>query len=242
MTFDRETRNYAIAAETIIVLGIDLLVFYHYYSQSRGLSVVSSVGVVLLSLIAWASLTRFVKARTGSVQWANFGIWLVLTLVMGLAGATVWMALGFEKDIKEQQSQLTAVDDHKSELASKADNDRLKTIAELANQITDPKVAANFTKSALTLKPQASLPGSEPIKTPAAITIAGHFEAGSIFEWFYKTGVHSLPLICGILGFAAYLAIAIAGRQAEETAEQLSRGLKPQTQLQSVPNIPKAQP
>lgn len=99
---------FAIVTEALIVAGCTLLIVNHYYESSRGITVVSAVGVLLVAVVAIGGLHFFIKGVTPTFKYIAFGCWLVLTLLEAVLAATVWIGMQHVKGGSEAKAAITA--------------------------------------------------------------------------------------------------------------------------------------
>lgn len=99
---------FAVITEALIVAGCTLLIVNHYYESSRGITVVSAVGVLLVATVAIAGLHFFLKGVTPTFKYIAFSCWLVLTLLEAGLAATVWLGMQHTQGGSEARAAITA--------------------------------------------------------------------------------------------------------------------------------------
>jgi hypothetical protein len=99
---------FAVITEALIVAGCTLLIVNHYYESSRGITVVSAVGVLLVAVVAIAGLHFFLKGVTPTFKYIAFSCWLVLTLLEAGLAATVWIGMQHARGGSDAKVAITA--------------------------------------------------------------------------------------------------------------------------------------
>lgn len=213
-SFSEELTFIALVAEVIIVLGFSGLVFYHYFMQSEGLSVLSCVGVLLADFVACCDLHAFLKRRTMALKWFSFAGWIYLTGLTALLAATVWMAMRHDHRLQASQKNTNA-----QTTFSRGEKER--QTAFLTAQIedsTDPKTRQELRAQLRALRDGKGKGTATATPTPETTA----FEPDSSWEWLYQRGIHTLPGPSAIICLALLLALSVAVRDEEERLARLA--------------------
>lgn len=213
-SYSEEISFIAVVAELVIVLGFSGLVFYHYFMQAEGLSVISCVGVLLADFVACCALHSFLNRRTPLLKWSSFASWVYLTCLTALLAATVWMAMRHDAQGRSVQKQ----NNTQQSFSRKEKQERTAFLTEQIEESSDPKTKQELRRQLRELTTEKKGKSAAPTPAPETPT----FEADSTWEWLYARGINSLPGPSAILCLALLLAISVAKRDEEERAARES--------------------